>query len=220
MPDAGVSTQIARMANPDESFPPPGEPNSVDQRAESTALLRAVCNGGKEAEEQLVPILYSQLRQVADSLMASERDGHTLQATELVHEAWLRLVDVDGLGATNGGDARHHFLALAARTMRRVLIDHARRRSADKRGGGQLQRVVFHDAFAIMSVDDHLLLDLEASLSRLAKEDENAAAVAELKLFGGLTFAEIAPIRKTSATEAKRDWAFARALLTKYLAAC
>lgn len=165
---------------------------------------------------QFAPLLYAELKRVAASLLDGERVGHTLQATALVHEAWVRLVDVEGLGPAGDQEARRHFVSLAAHSMRNVLIDHARRRQAEKRGGVR-QRLELEEAVAEIPTDTDALLDLHAALEKLAQLNARLAKVAELRLFGGLSVAELAPIVGLALSRAKEEWAFARALLAKFL---
>lgn len=191
-------------------------PEPSSNRGAAAALLRAACAGDEQASRDLAPLLYGELKRVAHSLLDGERTGHTLQATALVHEAWVRLVDVDILGTSDAHEARRRFVALAAHAMRNVLIDHARRKNAEKRGGAR-QRVTLHEALPVVPIDGDALLDLHAALEKLSALDERLGRIAELRLFGGLSVAELAPVVGLALSRAKEEWAFARALLAKFL---
>lgn len=153
--------------------------------------------------------LYEELRRLAGLWMRNERPHHTLRATELVGEAWLRL---EGTGTQPGYEDREHFIAVAARTMRRILVDHARRRAAEKRGGGW-QRLTLGAADDIALDDPARFLALDEALDRLAALDPRAAKVVELRFFGGLTMDEVAGQLQLSRRTAQGDWAMARAWL-------
>ncbi|MBK8979451.1 MAG: RNA polymerase subunit sigma-70 [Planctomycetes bacterium] len=187
-----------------------------DASSRATELLGALCNGDGASSQELLSILYGELHRTAALLLLDERREHTLQPTALVHEAWLRLVDVRQLPAAEGVDARRRFMALAARAMRNVLIDHARRRGSSKRGGGRC-RVELDDSLPVFEASTETLLDLEAALDRLAGIEERLAVVAELRLLGGLSMPEVAAAIGVSLTTAKEDWTFAQALLARWL---
>lgn len=169
-----------------------------------TVLLRAWAEGDEAAGDRLFPILYSELRRQAGRFMRRERRGHTLQPSGLVHEAYLRLAAVSDLDWHD----RTHFFAIAARVMRQVLVDHARRRRAAKRDGC---RVEFEEADA--PVDPPEVLDLEAALAELAALDPRQARVVELRFFGGLDVEETAEALGLSERTVKREWQTARAWL-------
>jgi RNA polymerase sigma factor (TIGR02999 family) len=172
-----------------------------------TRLLQAWQQGDAPAGEQLVPLVYAELRRIARIKLGAERAGHTLQATALVHEAWLRLMQQHGAGWQN----RAQFFAIAAQAMRRILVDHARRRQAAKRGSGEPMADVDDLANVLVSpVPDEQLVALDAALERLAAIDERQAKVVELRFFGGLSVEEAAEILALSATTVKREWATAR----------
>ncbi len=157
---------------------------------------------------ELLPLVYSELRQLAASYLKRERDGHTLSPTALVHEAFLRLVDqsrVDWKGKT-------HFLAVGADAMRRILIDHARARKRDKRGR-DWRRVAFDHAVADLAILDVDLVDFRDSLEALAALDKRQARVVELRLFAGLSMDEIATVLQVSKRTVEGDWTHARAWL-------
>jgi RNA polymerase sigma factor (TIGR02999 family) len=178
---------------------------------EVTLILNRAGTGDPQAAEQLLPLVYGELRKLAASKLAREPAGHTLQATALVHEAWLRL----------GGDAqprwenRAHFFAAAAEAMRRILIDSARRRRAERHGGG-LARVDI-DAPGLRLSDegqaDDEMLSVHETLDRLAAHDARKAQLVKLRYFAGLTLEEAAEVLKVAVPTAKRDWAYARAWL-------
>lgn len=174
-----------------------------------TQILQAVDRGDPKAAEELLPLVYEELRKLATVRMANESAGHTLQPTALVHEAWLRLV---------GNDApvtfanRAHFFSAAAEAMRRILIERARRKSAGKRGG-DWQRIDLDKVEIAADADDDTLLLVNESLEKLAREDANAAQIATLRFFGGLTLEEAAQAMGVTERTANRYWAFARVWL-------
>jgi RNA polymerase sigma factor (TIGR02999 family) len=174
-----------------------------------TQILSAIEQGDSHAAKQLLPLIYDELRRLAAAKLAQEKPGQTLQATALVHEAYLRLVDAEKVQHWN---SRGHFFAAAAEAMRRILIDNARRKQAQKRGG-QVKRVDFD---AIELADDpasEKLLALEDALIRLAATDRVKAELVKLRYFGGLTTQEAAGILGISTATADRYWAYARAWL-------
>jgi RNA polymerase sigma factor (TIGR02999 family) len=174
-----------------------------------TQILQAVEQGDAKAAEQLLPLVYDELRKLAAHKMANEAAGHTLQPTALVHEAWLRLTgDAGPVRFANQG----HFFAAAAEAMRRVLIDSARRKEAQKRGA-RLQRVDLEDVDVAAKADDTTLLRMDEALEKLAREDPPAAELVKLRFYGGLTTEQAAAALGISVRTAKRYWAFARAWL-------
>lgn len=183
--------------------------------APAARLLARVAQGDANAASRLMPLVYDELRRLAASYMRRERPGQTLQATALVHEAYVRLIRP----ADQPWTGRTHFLAIAALSMRQVLVDRARRRAAVKRGGAE-QRV---------TLDDHLLaapaqtagidlVALDAALTRLARLDALQARIVELRYFGGLTVEETAAAVGASPATVKRHWTLARAFLKRALA--
>lgn len=165
--------------------------------------------------EELLPLVYEELRRLAIARMANESGTQTLQPTALVHEAWLRLVG----GNSNPQFAnRAHFLAAAAEAMRRILIDRARRRLAQKRGGGR-ERVSLDEVEIAVDADDETLLLVNEALEKLGVEDARAAELAALRFFGGLTLEDAGQVLGISERTAKRCWAFARAWLYQELSA-
>lgn len=179
--------------------------------SEVTQILSAIEEGKPAAAEELLPVVYGELRRLAAQKMASERADHTLNATALVHEAYVRLVgSTDGKQWSNRG----HFFAAAAEAMRRILIDHARNRKRLKRGGHR-SRGELPD-FEVGIVDEDLL-SLDEALQRLADEDEQSASLVKLRCFAGLSLGEAAAVLGLPRRTADRRWAFARAWLYKEL---
>jgi RNA polymerase sigma factor (TIGR02999 family) len=175
--------------------------------ADVTRLLQAIEEGDGSAAEELLPLVYEDLRRLAALRMAAESPGHTLQPTALVHEAWLRIA-----GEDHAWQNRRHFFAAAAEAMRRILIDRARRRLRVRHGGG-LERA---DVDAIQvpdAVRDDQLLAVDEALSALEQEDPRRAQVVKLKYFVGLTNPEVAEAMGLSLATVERDWAFAKAWL-------
>jgi RNA polymerase sigma factor (TIGR02999 family) len=166
--------------------------------------------GDDQAFERLVPELYRELRRIAGRCMAGERAGHSLQATALVNEAYMRLIDVRRV---NWQD-RAHFLAMAARLMRRVLVDHARSKGYQKRGGDAV-RVTFIEELPVTADPGRDLIALDDALQALAQIDERKSRVIELRFFGGLSVEETATILKVSPDTVMRDWRLAKAWLTR-----
>jgi len=168
-------------------------------------LFTQVC----QAVQQLLPLVYEELRRLAASKMAGESPNHTLQATALVHEAWLRLTSEDN----RKWNGRTHFFAAAAEAMRRILVDNARRKRAEKRGGGQ-QRIELRDDIGVSThSDDDQLLKVNDALDKFAALDPQKSELVKLRYFVGVTIAEAAEILGISESTAKRDWAYARAWL-------
>jgi RNA polymerase sigma factor (TIGR02999 family) len=179
-----------------------------------TDLLVRWRNGEPGALDQLVPLVYAELRELARHYLRQERAGHTLQPTALVHEAYLRLARESDAGFNN----RIHFLGAAANVMRRVLVDHARRRKAIKRGAGE--PVVDLDQSLATGIDANVdLLALDEALDRLAERSPAPARVVELRYFGGLSVAETADLLGVAPITVKRHWAFARVWLYRELSA-
>jgi RNA polymerase sigma factor (TIGR02999 family) len=181
-----------------------------------TVLLKAWGRGDRGALDQLTPLVYEQLRRLAGGYLRRERGGHTLQTTALVHEAYLRLVRVEEAEWQD----RIHFFAVCARIMRRILVDHARKRASAKRGG----RVVIEREGTGLSLDDFPaseaerafeLLSLDDALTSLSRIDPRRAEVVELRFFGGLSVEETAEALKVSPQTVMRDWRLARAWLTR-----
>jgi RNA polymerase sigma-70 factor, ECF subfamily len=178
---------------------------------EHISTLLAHAQGGKQDKvDQLMQLLYGELRRLAASYLRRERIGHTLQPTALVNEAYLRLVQQDSTDWQN----RSHFLAIAARAMRRVLVDHARRGHAAKRGG-PLPKLSLEQAIVYSKEQAGELLILDELMESLADLDPQQARIVELRVFGGLTVEETAEVLKISPATIKRDWAMAKAWLAR-----
>ena len=174
-------------------------------------LLGDWSRGNDRALNELLPLVYAELRRMAARQLRSERTGHTLQPTALVHEVYLRLVDQRKVDWRD----RAHFLGVAARVMRRILVDHARRHGARKRGDGV--RCVSIDEAREVASNEMPILPLDRALSRLEKIDPDLAKVVELRAFGGLTIEQAAQVLNVSPSTAKRDWRTAKAWLTREL---
>lgn len=177
-----------------------------------TALLDDWSRGDARALDQLLPLVYGELRRIARRQLRRERAGHTLQPTALVHEAYVRLV---GQGRVDW-QSRAHFFGVAAQVMRRILVDNARRHKAEKRGGG-LQFEPLDEAAPAVTPDAISVLTLDQALGRLEAVDRDLARLVELRAFGGLTIEEAAQVLNVSASTAKREWRTARAWLTREL---
>ena len=175
-----------------------------------THLLKEWSDGDQQALEELTPLVYEELRQQARRYLRKERPNHSLQATALINEAFLRLIDVTDVQWQN----RAHFFAIAAKLMRRILVDHARRRDAEKRGGPQVC-LTLDERLATASESDVDVLAIDEALDKLAMIDEQQARVVELRFFSGLTVEETATALGISAKTVKRDWAVARAWLKR-----
>ena len=177
--------------------------------SELTCLLQTAAHGNQQAAEQLLPLVYTELRKLAAAKLASEKPGRTLQATALVHEAYLRLVDVEH---PSGWDSRGHFFAAAAEAMRRILVDNARQRESLKRGGDR-ERVALLDV-ADPAIDEHFdLLALDEALRDFEIEHPDQAKLVKLRFFAGCSLEESAAHLGISRATAQRRWAFARAWL-------
>ena len=174
-----------------------------------TRVLSAIEQGDPQAAAQLLPLVYDELRKLAAQRLAQETPGQTLQATALVHEAYLRLVDTQKIQAWN---SRGHFFAAAAEAMRRILVEQARRKQADKRGGRR-RRIELNDADVAYTPPDADLLDIDEALTRLASEDSQAAQLIQLRYFGGLSVEDAAEVVGLSRSSAYEHWAYARVRL-------
>jgi len=198
---------LIKILSPTREVPP------VDaDRSEATRLLAEIGEGNREAVDRLLPLVYAELRRIAASYLRTEREGHTLQPTALVNEAYLRLVD-----QRVAWQGRAHFLGVAAQLMRRILVDYARGRRADKRGRG----------FAFVALDDALLapyerdvdlVALDDALQTLSELDARQSRVVELRFFGGLSAEETAEVLGVSTPTVTRDWAVARLWLRREIA--
>jgi RNA polymerase sigma factor (TIGR02999 family) len=177
---------------------------------EVTRLLEEWARGDPQALAELMPVVYDELRRRAESYLRRERPGHTLQATALIHEAYLRLVEQRETRWQN----RAHFFAIAAQLMRRILIDHARSRQTAKRGGA-VHKVSLDGAAELPEQQDEDLMALDEALSQLAELDARQARVVELRFFGGLSIEEAAEVLDLSPATVKREWSMAKAWLKR-----
>ncbi len=178
-----------------------------------TRILSAIEQGDPPAAEQLLPLVYDELRKLAALRLAHEKPGQTLQATALVHEAYLRLVDSD---AARTWDGRGHFFAAAAEAMRRILVENARRKQTRKHGGDQRRADLDLDALVAPGTELDLLA-LDAALDRLAERDPQKARLVELRYFAGLTGDQAAAVLRISPSSADRQWTYTRAWLRREL---
>jgi RNA polymerase sigma factor (TIGR02999 family) len=176
--------------------------------ADVTQMLQAISAGDGEAPEKLLPIVYDELRKLAHGYMRNERSDHTLQATALVHEAYIQLVDWQNVSWQN----RAHFFAAAAKMMRKILVDHARERNAQKRGGG-VRTIALDDAVSFPDQQTVDLIFLDDALDELSKFDAVQARIVEMRFFGGLTIEEAAHALGVSDSTVKREWRIAKAWL-------
>jgi RNA polymerase sigma factor (TIGR02999 family) len=194
------------------------DPNPATDPARVSQLVERVSQGpskGKDKEEamaELLPVVYGELRRVAAGYLRRERPGQTLQATALVHEAYLRLLREQHVSWQN----RAHFCAIAANSMRQILVERARARNAAKRGGG-FHRITLDDALAVAGVEGIDIEALDQALARLAVMDADQARLVELRYFGGLTIEETAEVLGVSPATVKRSWTVAKAWLKKEL---
>jgi RNA polymerase sigma factor (TIGR02999 family) len=176
---------------------------------EVTRILSALEAGNADAAEQLLPLVYDELRRLAAEKMAHEKPGQTLQATALVHEAYLRLVGSSGAQEWN---SRGHFFAAAAESMRRILVERARHKSRVKAGGGR-RRVDFNDAELVAEAEPDEFLALHEALETLERKDKRKAELVKLRFFAGLTKEQAAQVLGISSSTADNDWAYARSWL-------
>lgn len=181
-----------------------------ETKTDVTLLLRQMKDGSRSAPDRLLELVYDDLRRLAAAYMKNERSDHTLQATALVHEAYVRLVDWKNVTWEN----RAQFFAVAAQVMRRVLIDHARERKSKKRTG---QRIVLDDAVSLPDEKQFDLIALEDALQSLEKIDPRQAKIVELRFFGGLSIGETAYIMQLGESTVRREWTFAKAWFQREL---
>ncbi len=185
-------------------------PLDVPARKEVTQLLREISHGDDAALRDVMPLIYEELYQLAHRHLQGERAGHTLNTTALVHEAYLKLVSYEHRGTQ--WQSRSYFFAVASGAMRRVLVDHARRRNRAKRGG-DWKRVPLRESLLVVDDQPAQLLALDEALDRLAQIDERQARIVECRFFGGLNIDEIAEVLAISPATVKRNWSMARAWL-------
>lgn len=183
-----------------------GSQNSVTQ------LLVDWCGGNREALDQLLPLVYQELKKIAAAYLKKEKPGHTLQPTALINEAYLRMVDQETPQFQN----RAHFFGVAARLMRQILVDHARSHSASRRGGGN-QKVTIDDNKIFSENHQTELIALDTALKKLAEMDERQATILEMRVFGGMTVEETAAAMNLSEPTVKRDTRLAKAWLIREL---
>ena len=181
-------------------------------RAQVTQLLQAWSRGDRTAEERLWPIVYAELKNMAERRMLQERESHTLQTNALVHEVYLRLVD----WKEAQWQSRAHFFGMCARMMRQILVDHARARNYQKRGGGAL-RITEDEIATAAESRSGVILELDDALTHLAVHYPRQSNVVELRFFGGLSVEETALVLEVSPPTVVRDWSFARAWLSSYM---
>ena len=177
----------------------------MSAQAGITQLLSEASQGNQAALDQLFPLVYNELRRLADSYLRNERSDHTLQATALVHEAYLRLVDQTSISWQN----RAHFFSVAAQVMRHILVDHARSHQRAKRGGSA-RKLSLDEAVGLFAEKDINLVALDEALTNLEKLDPQQGRIVELRFFGGLTIDELAEVLKISPATVSREWALAK----------
>lgn len=207
------ATRAARAPRALDPVPTCAQTSGVDDGApdlDVDALLAACSRGDGAAQEQLLAVLYRHLRDLAQGYLRRERPGHTLQPTALVHEAWMKLIRE----RNNSWESRGHFLAAAARAMRRVLVHHAEKRHAERRGGGKRPVTLFEEA-SVFEERAEDLMALDAALERLALRDREKAQIVELRFFGGLSVEETATVTALSTRSVERGWQLARAWLRR-----
>jgi RNA polymerase sigma factor (TIGR02999 family) len=192
----------------------PGDPQADEAlREDATTSLLGLSRGDRVAKDRLFKLLHADLRAQASAYLGRERRDHTLQATALVNEAWMRMIDQHKVEISN----KSHFLALASQAMRRILVDHARTKQREKRGGGR-QAVALDEALVQGEVKDGLdLVAVDEALTRLKERSKRLAAVVEMRFFGGMTLEEVAAYLEVDRATVVRDWRAARALLSTFL---
>ena len=186
--------------------------NLSNSTPDVTRLLIEWTGGSQHAMEELLPLVYDELRRLAGSYLRRERSDHTLQSTALVHEAYLRMVDQRSVT----WQGRAHFFGIAAQMMRRILVDHARGRDAAKRGSGAC-KITLDEGLLAPAERDINLVALDQALEMLAKLDPKQARIVELRFFAGLSIEDAAEILKISPATVKREWAMAKAFLTRQM---
>jgi RNA polymerase sigma factor (TIGR02999 family) len=201
----------AQFEDPDLREPHPEELRMPEDTQQFTQLLLEWSGGKKEVLDQLMPVIYDELRKLAGRYLYSERRDHTLRATALVNEAYLRLVSSE----VNYQD-RMHFFAVAARTLRHILVDYAKARKRDKRGGG-VENIPIDEAILVGPESDRGIVELDDALNALAAQDPDKAKVVELVFFGGLTYEEAADVLKISRASVYREMKMAKAWLHREL---
>ena len=186
----------------------------MNETQKITQMLRDWSGGNRAALEGLMPLVYDELHRQAESFLRRERPDHTLQATALIHETYLKLIDQRDVN----WESRTHFFAIAASLMRRILVDYARLKNRDKRGGGAIKLTLEEAALSVVGNERNIdLMALDEALTRLEKLDEQQARIVELRYFSGLTLEETAEALKLSRTTVVTDWAMAKAWLHREL---
>lgn len=185
----------------------------MSESHEITRMLREWSDGNQQALEDLMPLVYDELHRQAARFLRRERPNHTLQTTALINEAYIKLIDQHDVNF----NSRSHFYAIAANIMRRILVDHARAKNRDKRGGNAVPVQLEKETIAIQSEQSVDLIALDEALNRLAEHDEQQARIVELRYFGGLTLEETAETMQLSRTTVATDWAMAKAWLYREL---
>jgi RNA polymerase sigma-70 factor, ECF subfamily len=183
-----------------------------DNSHQITLLLLDWSKGDEYALEQLMPLVYEELRRMARNYMRRQPSGHTFQTTDLIHEAYLKIAG----GEERNWQSRNHFFGVAAKAMRHILVDYARSKSNQKRGGWQ-ERVTLADNMRVTNQSPEEMVALDEALNRLGKLDDRKVRVVEMKFFAGLNVAEIAGVLKVSPETVKRDWSFAQTWLLREL---
>lgn len=173
-----------------------------------TRLLNDYSDGNKQLLVEILPLVYNELRRISSRYLREEHRNHTFQTTELVHEAYLKLIGNENIS----WESRAHFFGIAARSMRQILVDHARKRNAVKRGSGD-KKLSLEEAATITAENDEQILALDGALNKLETLDERSGKIVEMRFFSGLTLEETAEALKISTSTAKRDWNFAKAWL-------
>ncbi len=185
--------------------------HSADKSREITRMLHEWSDGRREALEDLMPLVYNELRRQASRYLRRERIGHTLQTTALIHEAYLKLIEQRDVNWQN----RAHFFGIAAQAMRRILVDYAKTRHREKRGGAGENLLLDEARFIAFKEKSIDLIALDQALTRLAKFDDQQARIVELRYFSGLSIEETAEVLKISPATVKRDWTIAKAWLKR-----
>lgn len=178
-----------------------------------TQLLVEISSGGRESMEELLPLVYGELRRLANSYLSQERSDHTLQPTALVHEAYLRLI---GQKEIDWQD-RAHFFSVSARLMREILIDYARAKNRQKRGGDFKTQIALDSAISFSSTQELDVIAVDEALTKLEELDERQARIVEMKFFGGMSIEEISEVLSVSPATIKREWSSAKLLLHRWL---
>ncbi len=178
-----------------------------------TKVLRELRDGGDESLNELLPLVYGELRRLANNYLSRERANHTLQPTALVHEAYLRLFGQSEIEWQN----RAHFFGISARVMREILIEYARAKNRHKRGGENMTQIAFDDSIGFTDSKGLDVIAVDEALSKLEKLDERQARIVEMKFFGGLTVEEIGEVLSISPATVKREWSTAKLLLHRML---